>query len=136
MSLIRDIVKDRPIYSIDAESSVLEAARYMMEHSIGALPVMRDGELVGMFSERDIMNRVVAIGRTPGTTVISEVMTASPKSVNINETVENCMFLMREFGFRHLPITDGKQLKGVVSLRDILLRHVAEQESQLRRVAS
>ena len=133
MSLIRDIVKDRPIYSIDADRSVLEASRYMMEHGIGALPVMRDGELVGMFSERDVMNRVVAVGRTPGTTQISEVMTPNPKSVNINETVENCMFLMREFGFRHLPITDDKELKGVVSLRDILLRHVAEQERQLRR---
>ena len=133
MSLIRDIVKDRPIYSIDADRSVLEASRYMMEHSIGALPVMRDGELVGMFSERDVMNRVVAAGRTPGTTQISEVMTANPKSVNIDETVENCMFLMREFGFRHLPITDDKELKGVVSLRDIMLRHVAEQERQLRR---
>ena len=133
MSLIRDIVKDRPVYSIDADRTVLEASRYMMEHHIGALPVMRDGELVGMFSERDVMNRVVAVGRTPGTTAVSEVMTAHPKSVNIDETVENCMFLMREFGFRHLPITDDKELKGVVSLRDILLRHVAEQESQLRR---
>ncbi len=136
MSLIRDIVKDRPIYAIDAENSVLEASRYMMEHSIGALPVLREGELVGMFSERDVMNRVVALGRTPGTTIVSEVMTANPKAVNINETVENCMFLMREFGFRHLPITDGKQVKGVVSLRDILLRYVAEKESQLRRAAS
>ncbi len=136
MSLIRDIVKDRPIYAIDAENSVLEASRYMMEHSIGALPVLREGELVGMFSERDVMNRVVALGRTPGTTIVSEVMTANPKAVNINETVENCMFLMREFGFRHLPITDGKEVKGVVSLRDILLRYVAEKESQLRRAAS
>jgi CBS domain-containing protein len=133
MSLIRDILKDRPIYSIDADRSVLEASRYMMEHHIGALPVMRDGELIGMFSERDVMNRVVAAGRTPGTTAVSEVMTAHPKSVNIDETVENCMFLMREFGFRHLPITDDKELKGVVSLRDIMLRHVAEQERQLRR---
>jgi CBS domain-containing protein len=136
MSLIRDLVKDRPIYSVDAERSVLEASRYMMEHSIGALPVLRNDELVGMFSERDVMNRVVAAGRTPGTTLVSEVMTTSPKSVNVNETVENCLFLMREFGFRHLPITDGKKLMGVVSLRDLLLRYVAEQERELRRTAS
>jgi CBS domain-containing protein len=136
MSLIRELVKDRPIYSVEAERSVLEAARYMMEHSIGALPVLRQGELVGMFSERDVMNRVVAAGRTPGTTQVSEVMTANPKSVNVNETVENCLFLMREFGFRHLPITDGKKLMGVVSLRDLLLRYVAEQERELRKTAS
>lgn len=128
MALIYDLVKDRRIYSIDAEASVLEAARFMMEHNIGALPVLRNGELAGIFSERDIMNRVVAIGRMPGTTKVSEVMTTNPKSVNVNETVENSLFLMREFGFRHLPITDGKQLKGLVSLRDLLLRYVKEAE--------
>jgi len=134
MALIYDLVKDRRIYSIDADATVLEAARFMMEHNIGALPVLRNGELAGIFSERDIMNRVVAIGRMPGTTKVSEVMTANPKSVNVNESVENSLFLMREFGFRHLPITDGKELKGLVSLRDLLLRYVKEAES--KRIAS
>jgi CBS domain-containing protein len=131
--VIYDLVKDRRVYSVDAESSVLEAARFMMEHNIGAVPVLRDGELVGIFSERDIMNRVVAIGRSPGTTLVSEVMTANPKAVSVSETVENSLFLMREHGFRHLLITDGNQLKGLVSLRDLLLRYVKENE---RRVAS
>jgi CBS domain-containing protein len=94
----------------------------MMEHSIGALPVLRNGELVGIFSERDVMNRVVAVGRTPGTTKISEVMTANPRGVDVNESVEECLFLMKEFGFRHLPIVSGKELKGLVSLRDLLMK--------------
>jgi CBS domain-containing protein len=136
MPQIYDLVKDRRVYSIDADRSVLEAARFMMEHSIGALPVMRNGELVGIVSERDVMNRVVAIGRMPGTTKVSEVMTANPKSISVNETVENGLFLMREFGFRHLPITDGKQLKGLVSLRDLLLRYVAQVEADGKRMAS
>jgi len=133
MPMIYDLVKDRRVYSVEADSSVLEAARFMMEHNIGALPVLRNGELVGIFSERDIMNRVVAIGRMPGTTRVAEVMTPNPKAVSVNETVENSLFLMREHGFRHLPITDGKQLKGLVSLRDLLLRYVKETE---RRAAS
>lgn len=133
MPLIYDLVKDRRVYSVEADSSVLEAARFMMEHNIGALPVLRNGELVGIFSERDIMNRVVAIGRSPGTTKVSEVMTPNPKAVSVDESVENSLFLMREHGFRHLPITDGKQLKGLVSLRDLLLRYVKETE---RRMAS
>ena len=136
MGQVYEIVKDRRVYSIDANSTVLEAARFMMEHSIGALPVLRDGEIVGIFSERDIMNRVVAVGRMPGTTRISEVMTANPKSISVDETVDNCLFLMREFGFRHLPITDGNQLKGLVSLRDILLRYVSQKEAEARRAAS
>ncbi len=136
MALIYDLVKDRRVYSIDADHSVLEAARFMMEHSIGALPVMRNEELVGIVSERDVMNRVVAIGRMPGTTKVSEIMTANPKSISVDETVENGLFLMREFGFRHLPITDGKQLKGLVSLRDLLLRYVAQVEADSKRKAS
>ena len=136
MALIYDLVKDRRVYSTEADSTVLEASRFMMEHNIGALPVMRDGELVGIVSERDIMNRVVAQGRMPGTTKVSEVMTPNPKSIHVSESVENGLFLMREFGFRHLPITDGKQLKGLVSLRDLLLRYVSQKEADTRRAAS
>jgi len=136
MAMIYDLVKDRRVYSIEADHTVLEAARFMMEHNIGALPVMRNGELVGIVSERDIMNRVVAAGRMPGTTKISEIMTANPKSISVDESVENSLFLMREFGFRHLPITDGKQLKGLVSLRDLLLRYVSQKEAENRRAAS
>jgi CBS domain-containing protein len=136
MGLIYDLVKDRRVYSIDANNTVLEAARFMMEHNIGALPVLRNGELAGIFSERDIMNRVVAVGRMPGTTKVSEVMTPNPKAVSIEETVENGLFLMREFGFRHLPITDGKQLKGLISLRDLLLRYVSQKEAESKRMVS
>jgi len=136
MATLRELVKDRRVYSIDAARTVLEAARFMMEHNVGALPVLRDGELVGIFSERDIMNRVVAVGRTPGHTAVSEVMTANPRAVSADESVEECLFIMREFGFRHLPIVDGRELKGLVSLRDILMRQAAEIERQTRRAAS
>ena len=133
MAHVYELVKDRRVYSIEADKTVLEAARLMMEHSIGALPVLTAGELTGILSERDIMNRVVAVGRQPGTTRVSEVMTARPRTVGSQETVENCLFLMREFGFRHLPICDGKELKGLVSSRDILLRQLAEREADSRR---
>ncbi|HET9407850.1 MAG TPA: CBS domain-containing protein [Candidatus Sulfotelmatobacter sp.] len=136
MTTVRDLVKERRLYSIGADNSVLEAARFMMEHNIGALPVLRDGELAGIFSERDIMNRVVAVGRTPGTTTVSEVMTANPRSVPANESVEECLFIMHEFGFRHLPIVEGKQVLGLISLRDIVMHQAAELERQARRTAS
>ncbi|MGA1987252.1 MAG: CBS domain-containing protein [Candidatus Sulfotelmatobacter sp.] len=136
MTTLRHLVKDRKVYSVEATRTVLEAARYMMEHNVGAVPVLRNGELVGILSERDIMNRVVAVGRTPGTTAVSEVMTANPRAVAADESIEECLFVMREFGFRHLPIVDGKDLKGLVSLRDVLMHHAAELERQARKAAS
>ena len=133
---LRELIKDRKVYSVEATRTVLEAARYMMEHNVGAVPVLRNGDLVGIVSERDIMNRVVAVGRTPGTTAVSEVMTANPRAVPADENLEDCLFIMREFGFRHLPIVEGKELKGLVSLRDVLMHQAAEIERQTRRTAS
>src|SRR5579864_7153642 len=135
MSTLRELVKDRKLYSIESDRSVLEAARYMMEHNVGALPVLRDGDLAGILSERDIMNRVVAVGRTPGTTAVSEVMTPNPRAVAADETIDECLFIMREFGFRHLPVVDGKDLKGVVSLRDVLMHQSAELQREARRAS-
>ena len=136
MALVYDLVKDRKIYSVEADRTVLEAARFMMEHKIGAVPVLRNGELVGIFSERDIMNRVVAAGRNAGTAKVAEVMTANPRAVDTEETVENCLFLMREFGFRHVPVCEGKQVKGLISLRDLLMRYVSQKEAEARKLAS
>jgi CBS domain-containing protein len=136
MSTLRELVKDRRVYSIDAGRTVLEAARFMMEHNIGALPVLRDGQLAGIISERDIMNRVVAVGRTPGHTTVSEVMTANPRAVNMDDSIEECLFIMHEFGFRHLCIVEGKDLRGLISLRDILMHQAGELQRQSRRAAS
>jgi CBS domain-containing protein len=136
MTTLRELVKDRKVYSVESTRTVLEAARFMMEHNVGALPVLRNGELAGILSERDIMNRVVAVGRTPGTTAVSEVMTANPRAVALDEKLEECLFIMREFGFRHLPIVEGKELKGLISLRDVLMRQAAEIERLSRRAAS
>ena len=136
MTTLRQLVKDRRLYSVKDSNTVLEAARYMMEYNIGAVPVLRDGDLAGILSERDIMNRVVAVGRTPGTTAVSEVMTPNPRAVAADETIDECLFIMREFGFRHLPVMDGKELKGVVSLRDVLMHQSAELHRETRRAAS
>jgi CBS domain-containing protein len=135
MATLRDLWKDRKVFSVDAARTVLEAARFMKEHNIGALPVLRNGELVGIISERDIMNRVVAAARTPGTTAVAEVMTANPRGVSPDETVEECLYIMREFGFRHLPIVEGKEVKGLVSVRDILMHQAAEAEGREQQTA-
>ena len=136
MSKIRALLNDRPIFQVEAEQSVLEVVHYMVEHNVGAVPVLREGELVGVFSERDLMKRVVAGGRSPGSTRVSEVMTPRPHSVTADETIENCMFLMREHGFRHLPVVEGKLLKGFLSLRDLLLHNLSQKDSESRMMSN
>lgn len=132
MSSIYDLVKDKEAHTIRADETVLDAAQQMVANNVGAVPVLRDGELVGIFSERDIMTRIVAERRDPARTLVSEVMTAHPLTVDYRDSIEHCMVLMREHGFRHLPICDGKKLKGIVSLRDILLRNLTEKDEEVQ----
>jgi len=131
MSKIYDLIKDNVLHTATAEQTVLEAARVMATHNVGAILVVRDGELAGIFSERDIMKRIVAEGRDPARTRVSEVMTADPLTVDMRESIEHCMVLMKEHSFRHLPVCDGKKLKGIVSLRDILLRDLTEKNEEV-----
>ena len=121
MGQVYDIVKDRRVYSIDADSTVLEAARFMMEHSIGALPVLRNGDIVGIFSERDVMNRVVAAGRMPGTTKVSEVMTANPITVMQGTRVADAVDILRLRKISELPVVDafGKPA-GLLDVTDLI----------------
>lgn len=134
MCTVRDLVKGRPIYTVDAEQTVLEAATYMRDHNIGAIPVLRNGELAGIFSERDVMNRVVAGLRSPGLTKVAEVMTPRPRVVSGDDSLESCLFIMRELGFRHLPVMDGDKVEGLISLRDIRLRELSEKDAEVQQM--
>ena len=132
MCSILELVKEQEIFCADVNQSVMEVAQQMVDHNIGAVPVLNEGRLAGIFSERDLMKRVVVAGRSPETTKVGEVMTANPLSVNPAEELENCLMLMRNHGFRHLPICDGSSLKGMVSLRDILLRDLTDKDDEVR----
>jgi CBS domain-containing protein len=129
---VYDLINNQDTYRAEGTQTVLEVAQAMVARNIGAVPVLRDGVLVGIFSERDLMKKVVAESRDPRTTRLEEVMTEDPLAVSPDETVENCMVLMRRHGFRHLPICDGKQLLGVVSLRDLLLHDLTEKDYEVR----
>jgi CBS domain-containing protein len=132
MPCIYDLVKDQETYRANVNQTVLELAKAMVERNIGAVPVLDNGELVGIFSERDLMRRVVVASRDPRTTPVQEVMTTDPLTVSPHETVDSCMMLMRRHGFRHLPICDGRVLKGIVSLRDIMLHDISEKDHEVR----
>lgn len=132
MASIHDLIQDRETYTVNSDETVLAAARFMVERNIGAVPVLQRGELAGIFSERDIMKRVLAAGRDPQTTKVSEVMTSNLTVVSPGESLESCMLLMREHGFRHLPVCEGKRLVGLVSLRDLLLRDLTEKDAEVK----
>jgi signal-transduction protein with cAMP-binding, CBS, and nucleotidyltransferase domain len=129
---IYDLINNQDTYRTDGAQTVLEVVEAMVARNIGAVPVLESGILVGIFSERDLMRRVVAEGRDPRLTRIRDVMTKDPLTVSPRETVENCMILMRRHGFRHLPICDGQQLLAVVSLRDVLLHDLTEKDHEVR----
>ncbi len=132
MSCIYDLIKDQDTYRANVDQTVLELAQAMVERNIGAVPVLREGELVGVFSERDLMKRVVVTGRDPKETRVDAVMTTDPLTVSPHESIETCMLLMRRHGFRHLPICEGRVLKGMVSLRDIMLHDLDEKDHEVR----
>ncbi len=129
---IYDLIKDQETYHADMGQTVLETVRAMVERNIGAVPVLHNGKLVGIFSERDLMSRVVAEGYDPRSTCLAEVMTDDPLTIHTNEELENCMALMRRHNFRHLPVCHEGQLVGMISLRDILLHDLNEKEDEVR----
>jgi CBS domain-containing protein len=132
MTCAFDLVRNQDTFHADSGQTVLAVTRAMVERNIGAVPVLKGGLLVGVFSERDLMRRVVAQGLDPATTLVGQVMTDDPLTVSPNQDLETCMVLMRRHGFRHLPVCEGKVLKGMVSLRDLMLHDLSEKDHEVR----
>ncbi len=101
------------------EMTVHEAARRMADRACGSILVTDRGRLVGIFTERDLLNRVVAPGLDPATTKLTQVMTAAPETIDADEPVGEAIRRMDEGCFRHLPVLDQGRVLGVISVRDI-----------------
>ncbi len=129
---ICELIQDQDTYLAELGDTVQRVVCAMVERNIGAVPVLHAGKLVGIFSERDLMRRVVAEGRDPRSTCLAEVMTDDPLTVSASEDLESCMALMRRHGFRHLPVCHEGHLVGMVSLRDILLHDLDEKDDEVR----
>ena len=138
MTTVRDMIRKKgyQVYSIAPDATVLDALNMMAEHNIGALLVMSDGEMVGIISERDCIRKVDVKGRNAKDTQVKEIMTSNVVTLEASHPLEECMSLMIEKNFRHLPVCEGKELLGILSVRDVLKEVIEVQQlmlSQLER---
>ena len=117
---IRDIIAQQTPITAPVSMSVREAAGIMREHRIGAMMVVEQGRLVGVFTERDALNRVVAEGRDPTVTTLAEVMTAQPQTVGPDAVFSSALALMHDNRFRHVPVVENGRPVGMVSVRDAM----------------
>jgi len=122
-------VKGTDVWCVDADEPVLRAIEVMADKHVGALPVMRGDELVGMISERDYARKVVLMGRSSAETPVWEVMTAPVITVTRDQTVHDCMQLVTDRRIRHLPVVEKNRLVGMISIGD-LVRAVIEEQQQ------
>ncbi len=131
MSLVRDILQHRNSFFVEEGDSVAAVVRRMAELSLGAIMVMGGGELRGVFSERDLMRRVVLEGRDPERTTVHQVMTTNVAAIEDTATVEHAMAAMESHGCRHLPVMRGGAVAGFLSMRDVMHHDLAQKTEEL-----
>jgi CBS domain-containing protein len=126
--------KGHDVWSIDAEEPVLEAIQIMADRHIGALPVLRAGELAGVVSERDYARKIILLGRSSAETPVWQIMSAPAITVVPDETVQRCMEIMTEKRIRHLPVIDGDRMIGMISIGDCVRGVIEEQQDTIQQL--
>lgn len=123
--------KGSNVFFIGSSATVLEALKIMGEKNIGALPVIDDGQLTGILSERDYARKVVLKGKTSSETFVNEIMTPSPIVVSADDTIEKCMEIMSAKKIRHLPVVNGSTVTGMISIGDVVTSIINAQKEMI-----
>ena len=131
MNTLRNLIQRLDIVSASPEQSVLEVAETMNRARVGAIPIVDGDALVGLFSERDLLTRVVVADRDPRGTRVSDVMTHEVVTANLDDSVDQCLDLIRRTGCRHLPVVHGGRAIAMLTMRDLLRVEVTEREREL-----
>ena len=130
---VRDVIRDREPYSLKASATVLDAAEFMAQRRIGAVCVLdENGKLIGVFSERDLLNRVVVLRNDPQTMKLEDVTSPLRAVIRCDETPHQALERMEKIGSRHLPVVDGEKWVGMLSMRDLLRVQLCEQGDELK----
>ena len=132
MGRVRDIVLNRVLFYVEENETVAAAARQMAEVHVGAITVLRDGRLRGVFSERDLMLRVVLQRLDPETTQVSAVMTTEVVTIDEAASVEEAMESMHRHNCRHLPVMRDWEVVGFLSMRDVMDWQLARKSEELQ----
>lgn len=136
MSLVRDIVCDRSLFCVEEDDTVSEVARRMAELHVGAIVVMRGEDLRGVFSERDLMKRVVLERLDPDTTPVAAVMSTDVVTIEDSASIEEAMEMMQSHNCRHLPVTRDRSVIAFLSMRDLMNYELARKTEELHHMRS
>ena len=128
-ALLRE--KNRPLSSIEPAATVYAAIELMAAQNIGALPVVEGGKLVGMLSERDYTRKVILQGRSSKNTPVADIMTRNPITATPDDYIGECMRVMTEERVRHLPVLEGDELVGILSIGDLVKWIISSQDATI-----
>ena len=132
MPQLKDILHSRKLFSVQPDQTVAAVAAHMAAVNVGAIPVIENNELRGVFSERDLMKRVVLGGRAPQQTLVGDVMSTNLTKADERTTSEEAMEMMRRCGCRHLPVMRSSEVVGFISMRDLMLDELEQKAEEIR----
>ena len=133
MMLIRDVIRNREPYSMKHSASVQDAAEFMAARNVGAVCVVDDeGKLLGVFSERDVVKRVVLQKSDPSSVRVGDVTSELRAVIRCDETPHQALERMELIGTRHLPVVDGERWVGMLSMRDLMRVELSEQGDEIK----
>jgi CBS domain-containing protein len=128
--------KPRELRAIEPDAPVLDAIRLMAQHHVGALVVMRQGQLLGIVSERDYARKVILLGRSSAQTPVREIMTSPVITVTPMSTLDECMRVVTKERIRYLPVVDDARVVGIVSIGDLIKAVIEEQQHTIEQLES
>ncbi|RYG17640.1 MAG: CBS domain-containing protein [Chitinophagaceae bacterium] len=128
--------KQARIISVSENISVLDALKVMTDKNISAVLVMEGSQLSGIFTERDYARKIILQGKSSKDTMISEAMTANPITIKLSDTIDYCMELMTDKHIRHLPIVENDEIKGMISIGDLVKFIIADQKQTISQLES